>query len=224
MAAAGEDRGIQFGVGACFALPELHHQVLELFGGFGLEGEDELVVVYPGAVPRVVLYGIVLASYMHVLVHHALALFYGQRVPRPCLDEGIEEEVLAFSRDDVRAILEAWRVLADVDGASAEGEVRIGDAQVLPEPRLQKGAGHALESVEVVTDPPQHEVCICAETHERESAQDHLARMYLRSLQELPLSALALLLGEASPDGIQLEEHVVDVLGREPLFLRLLLT
>src|SRR5918997_2901726 len=31
-AAAGKDRGVQFGVGACFALPEFHHQVLELLG------------------------------------------------------------------------------------------------------------------------------------------------------------------------------------------------
>src|ERR671911_95456 len=183
MAAAGEDRGIQFGVGACFALPELHHQVLELFGGFGLEGENKFVVVYPEAVTGVVLYGIVFASYLHVLVHHALALFDGQRVPRPCLDEGIDEEVLAFSRDDVRAVLETRRMLADVDGAPAKGEVRVSNTQILPQPRLQKGDGHALESVEVVTDPPQHEVCICAETHERESAQEHLARMYLRSLQ-----------------------------------------
>src|SRR3954451_8921159 len=59
--AAGEDGGVQLGVGARLALPELHHQVLELLGRLGLEGEDELVVVYPEAVARVVLDGVVLA-------------------------------------------------------------------------------------------------------------------------------------------------------------------
>jgi hypothetical protein len=48
--------------------------------------------------------------------------------------------------------------------------------------------------------------------------------MYLRSFQELPLAPRALLVGEASPEGIQLEEHVVYVLGRKLLFCGLLLT
>src|SRR5919107_2186634 len=130
-AAAGEDRGIQLGIGARFALPELHHQVLELLGGFGLEGEDELVVVYPEAVTRIVLYGIVFASDLHVLVHHALTLFDGQPVPRPRLDEWIDEEILALPGDDVRGGLEAGRVLAYVDGASAQCKVGVVDAQVL---------------------------------------------------------------------------------------------
>ena len=45
----------------------------------------------------------------------------------------------------------------------------------------------------------------------------------LRSFQELPFAPLALLVGEASPEGIQLEEHVVYVLGRKLLFVGLLL-
>src|SRR5215207_2743516 len=147
-APAGEDRGVQLGVGACFALPALHHLVLDLLGGFSFEGKDELVVVYPEAVTRIVLYGIMLASDLHVLVHHALALLYGQPVPRPRLDKRIDEEVLALSWNDVRAVLETRRMLADVDRASAQGEVRVSDTQILPQTRLEERAGHALESVE----------------------------------------------------------------------------
>src|SRR4051794_28504681 len=76
--AAGEDRGIQLCIGAGLTLTQFHHQVLEFLGGLGLEGEDELVVVYPEAVGSVVLYWIVLAAYPHVLVHHALAFFEGE--------------------------------------------------------------------------------------------------------------------------------------------------
>src|SRR5215204_2742108 len=111
-----------------------------------------------------------LEDYPHVLVHHALSLFHGQPVPRPRLDERIDEEVLAFSWDDVRAVLESRRVLADVDGAPAEGEIRVGDAQILAEARLEEGGGHALEGVEVVADPPQHEISVRPQSHEREGA------------------------------------------------------
>src|SRR5688500_18109774 len=47
--------------------------------------------------------------------------------------------------------------------------------------------------------------------------------MHLRSFQELLFAPRALLVGEASPEGIQRKEHVVYVLGRKLLFTGLLL-
>src|SRR5919199_1629414 len=116
--AAGEDGGIELGIGACLALSELHHEVLELLGSFGFEGEDELVVVDAEAVAGVVLHGVMLAAYLHVLVHHALALFEGEPIPCAALNERVDEEVVSFAGHDVGASREAWGVFADVDGAS----------------------------------------------------------------------------------------------------------
>src|SRR5215216_403704 len=120
--AAGEDGSIELGVGARLALAEFHHQVLELLGGLGLEGKDELVIVDTEAVGGVVLYRVVLAAYLHVLVHHALALFEGEAVPRAGLHERVDEEVLALAGDDMGTALEARCVLSYVDGASRQPE------------------------------------------------------------------------------------------------------
>src|SRR4028119_1372531 len=85
-AASEEGGGGEVGVGARLALAQFHHEVLELLRGLGLEGEDELVVVDAEAVSGVVLYGVVLAAYVHVLVHHPLALVEGEAVPLARLD------------------------------------------------------------------------------------------------------------------------------------------
>src|SRR4028119_1234509 len=222
-AAAGKDRGVQLCVGACLALAELHHQILELLRALGLEGEDELVVVDAEAVGGVVFYGVVLAAYVHVLVHHPLALFEGEAVPLAGLYERVDEDVLALARDDVAAVLPAWGVLADVDGAAGEAEVRVGDRQLLAEAAVHQGALQAFEGVEVVPDFPEHKVRIRPQAHERERPEQHLPAVLLHGLQEFPLSGPPLPFREAAPERVQLEEDVVYVLGGKLLFLGLLL-
>jgi hypothetical protein len=91
---------------------------LELLGAFSLEGQDELVVVDTEAVGGVVLYRVVPAAYLHVLVHHTLALFKGKPVPRAGLYERVDEQVITLAGYDIPATLEARRVLAHVDRTS----------------------------------------------------------------------------------------------------------
>ncbi len=57
-------------------------------------------------------------------------------------------------------------MLPDVYRASAQAEVRVGDRQVLAEAALQERRRHLLEGLEVVGDPPQHEVRVGPQTHE----------------------------------------------------------
>src|SRR4051794_39999586 len=53
---AGEDRRVSDGVLAALGLAQLHHEVEEVLGLFGLEGDDEVLVVQAEAVGRVELY------------------------------------------------------------------------------------------------------------------------------------------------------------------------
>ena len=50
---AGKDRRIALGVFAALGLAQLHHQVQEILGLLGLEGDDEVLVVQAEAVGRV---------------------------------------------------------------------------------------------------------------------------------------------------------------------------
>ncbi|CAA9441273.1 MAG: hypothetical protein AVDCRST_MAG01-01-3669, partial [uncultured Rubrobacteraceae bacterium] len=117
----------------------------------------------------------------------------------PGLDERVDEDELALARHDVAAVLPARRVLAYVDGAPRQAEVRVGDREVLAEAALHQGRLQSLERVEVVAYLPQHEVRVGPQAHQRERPQEHLPAVLLDGREELSAARLPLLLRETAP-------------------------
>jgi hypothetical protein len=76
---------------------------------------------------------------------------------------------------------------------------------------------HRLEGVEFVAYPPEHEVRVASQAREREGAQEHGPLVFLDGSQELPLPLPTLLARRPTPLGVELEERVIYVLGRELL-------
>ena len=76
---------------------------------------------------------------------------------------------------------------------------------------------HRPEGVEVVADPPEHEVRGASQVSEREGAQERDSLVFLDGSQELPLPLPTLLARRPTPLGVELEERVIYVLGRELL-------
>jgi hypothetical protein len=64
-------------------------------GVIGVEGDDELLVVEPEGIGRVVVDTGVFAPDLDVALHDPPALLGGQRIPLARLDERVDEHVLA---------------------------------------------------------------------------------------------------------------------------------
>ncbi len=76
---AGEDGRVFERVGADLGFAELLHQVEEVLGEVGFEGDDELLVVDAEGVGGVELDARIEVADADVLVHEALAFFCGSR-------------------------------------------------------------------------------------------------------------------------------------------------
>ena len=90
---ADEDRRVALGVLRRLGLAQRQHQVHEVGRLVALEHRHELLVVDPERVGRVVVDRLELVPDAHVLVHRALAVLLGERVPGPQLHERIDDEV-----------------------------------------------------------------------------------------------------------------------------------
>ena len=101
MLLADEDRRVALGVPRRLGLAQRQHQVHEVGRLVALEDGHELLVVDPERVRRVVVDRLELVPDAHVLVHRALAVLLGQRVPRPHLHERVDDEVRRALRDDL---------------------------------------------------------------------------------------------------------------------------
>src|SRR5439155_2215290 len=159
---AGEDRRVAQRVLAAFGLAQLHNQVQKILGLIGLEGEDELPVVQPVAVSRVELDGGKLIADADVRVHDFLPPGQRQQVPVARLHEGINEQVFAFSRDDVRARLGGVEVveLVDVHAALGHGQKRVRSREVSAERRLVDQLRLFLKDVRIGADAPEEEIAV----------------------------------------------------------------
>ena len=175
-----------------------------------LERRHELLVVDPERVRRVVLDpGELFAADPDVLLHRALPVRLGQRVPRPHLYERIDDEVGEAVRRDLPRLARA-RVLRRL----RRREVRVGRLEPAREGRAVERRTELLERLVTVRDLPEEEVGVGPDAGGAVRAQVLEAlREGVHDLGELVLVRLALLHGEPPPRRIDAVEAVSDVLA-----------
>src|SRR3712207_3737335 len=149
---------------ARFGAAQFHDQVEEVGDLVALEGDDELLVVQAEGVRGVDGDAGVGAADGDVLVHHALPLFLGQRVPGARLDEWIDEQVLAPGRvvsdAALRVLLAALKV--DVDRLAQHRQIGVGLDQVPAEVGAGQVGVQGGEGVDLRAPHAQAEVAVAA--------------------------------------------------------------
>src|SRR6266576_4694423 len=169
----------------------------------GVEGDDELLVVQAEAVRRVVVDVGVLLADPDVVLHHPVALGGGQRVPRPSLDERIDEEVLAV--EPARGLAPLLGVLAGLAHAQERVRLRrpLGDAR-LPEDHVE-----LVDAVEVLRLGDEHDVGVAARPDEAERLQQMVGGEVPAGGQELALVGGPLAVGQPPPGRVNLQKGVL---------------
>ena len=214
-APAGVHRRVAGGVLRRLGLAQLLHEVQELVSGVGFEGHDEVLVVEAERVGGVDLHPRVLVADGDVLVHDPLALGHRQQVPVPRLDERVDEEERPLSRDDPQPppLLSLVHVLLDVLRVLRHGEVGVVDVEEAAEARVVDVGGHLLERLEVVADPPEHEVDPGLHPHRRVGEDHHRALVAADDVGELAPRLLLLLRRQRAKGAVDAEEDEVDELA-----------
>ena len=170
----------------------------------GVEGHHELLVVEPEGVARVEVDARVFLAHADVLLHDPPAFLRIEPVPLAGLDEGIDEEVLRVGGADLEARL------VGVLRRLRHGEEGVGDRAPLHQAALGEDHVELVDALQVRGLREQHQVGVAARAHGRERPQQALGREVLAGGGELPLVGRALLVGQAAPGRVDLEERVLD--------------